>query len=436
MSTLSELQKKLQEESQGIMFPFSAATNAVNTTQQVYDSSTDGIMTMTGKKYIGPDAVIQYGTEEEGFPRQLKQIEAPMLPQVSNLPPQGTGIMELAPGASTPEPTDPVVEQPAVDPCPPGYQLVNGVCQQVAQQKPDEPRERFVPTYDTAPGFTNKQQLNFYSNLYENGEVDSNNYYGVNNLITKDGSSLSFNFSNLENLKSKTPGVGFISNLIKVNGSSVNMKGQMKFLLENNLATSDIDMKLLDPISLNKRPEDTILTLNENGQSFIENIDNVNNALYSKDDFGNIKGKGLFNFLGNKYGAGGIGLSSKEMNSLVVDLAAQYNSASAQYLLNTKNPELGFNKGGSFYHLNKLGYAKQYDITKFSKAVQEQYNEARKDDVTAPEDYKIETKDDGKTVEERVKDSKTALEKNKERFSKTSDGRTNYKEGVGFTKGR
>ena len=313
---------------------------------------------------------------------------------------------------------------------------MNGVCQQVAQRKPDETSEWSVPTYDTAPGFTNKQQLNFYSNLYENGEVDSNNYYGVNNLITKDGSSLSFNFSNLENLKSKTPGVGFISNLIKVNGSSVNMKGQMKFLLENNLATSDIDMKLLDPISLNKRPEDTILTLNENGQSFIENIDNVNNALYSKDDFGNIKGKGLFNFLGNKYGSGGIGLSPKEMNSLVVDLAAQYNSASAQYLLNTKNPELGFNKGGSFYHLNKLGYAKQYDITKFSKAVQEQYNEARKDDVTAPEDYKIETKDDGKTVEERVKDSKTALEKNKERFSKTSDGRTNYKEGVGFTKGR
>jgi len=131
MSTLSELQKKLQQESQGIMFPFSAATNAVDTTQQVYDSSTDGIMTMTGKKYVGPDAVIQYGTEEEGFPRQLKQIEAPMLPQVSNLPPTGTGIMELAPGASTPEPisTDPVVEQPAVDPCPPGYQLINGVCQ-------------------------------------------------------------------------------------------------------------------------------------------------------------------------------------------------------------------------------------------------------------------------------------------------------------------
>jgi len=406
MSTLSELQKKLQQESQGIMFPFSAATSAVNTTQQVYDSSTDGIMTMTGKKYVGPDAVIQYGTEEQGFPRQLKQIEAPMLPQVSNLPPQGTGIMESSAGTSTPEPTDPVVEQPAVDPCPPGYRLVNGVCQQVAQQKPDEPREKFIPTYDTAPGFSNKERLNFYSNLYENGGVDSNNYYGLNNLITKDGNSLSFNFSNLESLKdknkfTKNTGLGTISNLVNVNGSSVNMKGQMKFFLENNLATSNIDMKLLDPISLNKRPEDTILTLNENGQSFIENIDNVNNALYNKDDFGNIKGKGLFNFLGTKYGSGGIGLNSKEMNSLIVDLAAQYNSASAQYLLNTKNPELGFNKGGSFYHINKLGYGKQYDINKFSKAVQEQYNEEFKKDEKFKKDKEILFKQSVETTKDK-----------------------------------
>jgi hypothetical protein len=73
MSTLSELQKKLQQESQGIMFPFSAATSAVNTTQQVYDSSTDGIMTMTGKKYTGPNAVVNMVQKAQGYPRQLKQ---------------------------------------------------------------------------------------------------------------------------------------------------------------------------------------------------------------------------------------------------------------------------------------------------------------------------------------------------------------------------
>jgi len=140
MSTLSELQKKLQQESQGIMFPFSAATSAVNTTQQVYDSSTDGIMTMTGKKYTGPNAVVQYGTEAQGYPRQLKQIEAPMLPQVSNLPPQGTGIVENAPGTTVPDPiTETPVEQPVVNPCPSGYRLVNGVCQLIPQRNDDEP---------------------------------------------------------------------------------------------------------------------------------------------------------------------------------------------------------------------------------------------------------------------------------------------------------
>jgi len=139
MSTLSELQKKLQQESQGIMFPFSAATPAVNTTQQVYDSSTDGIMTMTGKKYIGPNAVIQYGTQEQGYPRQLKQIEAPMLPQVSNLPPAGTEIIENAPGTPITAPFEPSPEAPAVNPCPSGYRLVNGVCQLIPQRNDDEP---------------------------------------------------------------------------------------------------------------------------------------------------------------------------------------------------------------------------------------------------------------------------------------------------------
>lgn len=184
MSTLSELQKKLQEESQGIMFPFSAATNAVNTTQQVYDSSTDGIMTMTGKKYVGPDAVIQYGTEEEGFPRQLKQIEAPMLPQVSNLPPQGTGIMELAPGASTPEPipTDPVVEQPAVDPCPSGYKLVNGVCQLI--QIRDDNRENLKSKTLEEKGYT--KVLDKFTGSSQAGGMNSikmqelENKYGAN----------------------------------------------------------------------------------------------------------------------------------------------------------------------------------------------------------------------------------------------------------------
>ena len=96
MSALSDLQKKLEQEAQGIMFPFSAKTPTIDTKQEVYNSATDGIMTMQGQKYVGPDSVIQYGSEEEGFARQLKQIEAPMLPQFdeTQFPKAGEGIVQ------------------------------------------------------------------------------------------------------------------------------------------------------------------------------------------------------------------------------------------------------------------------------------------------------------------------------------------------------
>ena len=146
MSALSDLQKKLEQEAQGIMFPFSASAANVSTTQNVYDSATDGIMTMQGQKYVGPDAVIQYGTEEQDFQRQLKQIEAPMLPQFDStqFPQAGEGIMQTPPSASA-TPTTPVeLETPAIDPCPPGFRFdtVKKVCVPIEQpqdKKDDKP---------------------------------------------------------------------------------------------------------------------------------------------------------------------------------------------------------------------------------------------------------------------------------------------------------
>ena len=141
MSALSDLQKKLEQEAQGIMFPFSANANTVSTTQNVYDSATDGIMTMQGQKYVGPDAVIQYGTEEQDYQRQLKQIEAPMLPQFdeTQFPKAGEGIMQTPTPAPTP-PTTPVEpEAPAIDPCPPGfkYDPIKKMCVPIEQPKGD-----------------------------------------------------------------------------------------------------------------------------------------------------------------------------------------------------------------------------------------------------------------------------------------------------------
>ena len=144
MSALSDLQKKLEQEAQGIMFPFSAKTPTVDTKQKVYNSATDGIMNMQGKKYVGPDAVIQYGSEEEGFARQLKQIEAPMLPQfdADQFPKAGEGIVQTPVTVTPPtvEPVQPVEpEQPAFDPCPAGFKFDPQLqrCVPIEKQKSD-----------------------------------------------------------------------------------------------------------------------------------------------------------------------------------------------------------------------------------------------------------------------------------------------------------
>ena len=141
MSALSDLQKKLEQEAQGIMFPFSASAANVSTTQNVYDSATDGIMTMQGQKYVGPDAVIQYGTEEQDYQRQLKQIEAPMLPQFdeTQFPKAGEGIMQTPTPAPTPPTTPAEPEAPAIDPCPPGFEYdpVKKMCVPIEQPKGD-----------------------------------------------------------------------------------------------------------------------------------------------------------------------------------------------------------------------------------------------------------------------------------------------------------
>ena len=104
----------------GIMSP------SVQTEQQVYDSATDGIMTVSNQKYIGPKATITYGTAEQGFPRMLREIEQGELPQFdqTTFPKQGEGI--VAPPSTTPPPpittpVEPTPEEPSIDPCPPGF---------------------------------------------------------------------------------------------------------------------------------------------------------------------------------------------------------------------------------------------------------------------------------------------------------------------------
>jgi len=144
MSALSDLQKKLEKESQGIMFPFSAKIPTVDTTQQVYNSATDGIMNMQGKKYVGPDSVIQYTPEGQ---RQLKEIEKGMLPQFDQeqFPDVGQGKVENRGGTTPlPTPTPPVKtepEAPAIDPCPVGFKFDPQLQRCVAIPQPKSDRQ-------------------------------------------------------------------------------------------------------------------------------------------------------------------------------------------------------------------------------------------------------------------------------------------------------
>ena len=137
----NKLSDILEQESTGIMFPFRAGVKSVKTEQQVY-TPTDGIMNVKGEAYAGPNAVITYGTEEQGFPRQLKEIEKGMLPRFdqTQFPDIGKGKIETTrPGISTTPPPTTEPDKPIMDPCPPGFKLdpVKKICVPIVQPKSD-----------------------------------------------------------------------------------------------------------------------------------------------------------------------------------------------------------------------------------------------------------------------------------------------------------
>jgi hypothetical protein len=138
----NKLSDILEQESSGIMFPFRAGVKSVKTEQQVY-TPTDGIMNVKGEAYAGPNAVITYGTEEQGFPRQLKEIEKGMLPRFdqTQFPDIGKGKIETTrPGIPTTPPPTTEPDKPIMDPCPPGFKLdpVKKICVPIQQPKGDD----------------------------------------------------------------------------------------------------------------------------------------------------------------------------------------------------------------------------------------------------------------------------------------------------------
>ncbi len=176
----------------GIMSP------SVQTEQQVYDSATDGIMTVSNQKYIGPKATITYGTAEQGFPRMLREIEQGELPQFdqTTFPKQGEGI--VAPPSTTPPPpittpVEPTPEVPEVDPCPPGfkYDPVKKMCVPIVVQEDGDDGPQFINTPrnigDTA------QALGQITNvLKEQGATQDGTYQDDVNYTIDNSTRLSF----------------------------------------------------------------------------------------------------------------------------------------------------------------------------------------------------------------------------------------------------
>ena len=188
---LSDILKKYGDSTatEGIMFP-SAGVQSTSTEQQVYDSTTDGIMTVTGQQYSlptykGPTATVQYGGEEAGYPRMLRQIEQGELPQFKqeDFPKQGEGIVTPpTPPITMPVDPTPDPDPTPIDPCPSGYKLVNGVCQPIQQDRGGRPTEE--PMF--GPGKTPFQNVQFANNIIFGSDGNEQfNYYKDNQIVAK-----------------------------------------------------------------------------------------------------------------------------------------------------------------------------------------------------------------------------------------------------------
>ena len=245
MSTLSDLQKKLQQESEGIMFPFrtSAPSTTVKTTQPVLDTATDGIMSITGEKYIGPDSVIQYSPEGQ---RQLKEIEKGMLPQFdqTQFPDIGKGKVEDRGGtAPIPPITTPVEpKQPAFDPCPEGFKFDPQLQRCVPIEQPKSDRQTTITNPPRNIGST----ANALDNIAK-AAIDQKLHtkYGEDITIKIDNSSVLSKLGPLGKLMDDIFVKGIADNRLKEFGRFTDLPTDGIDIIQNRDGTFDVKMNQL-----------------------------------------------------------------------------------------------------------------------------------------------------------------------------------------------
>ena len=195
----TKLSDILNQESSGIMFPFKTAVKSVKTEQQVY-TPTDGIMNVTGRAYQGPDATITYGSEEQGYPRQLKEIEKGMLPQFdqTQFADKGEGKIETSTPAVLPVTTETKAEpdKPIMDPCPVGFKLdpIKKICVPIEKTKSDRQTGPTNPPRNIGPIANSIEQVSkAFNKLKDTGGIYAD---GFKDLVTLeiDNSSILSNF--------------------------------------------------------------------------------------------------------------------------------------------------------------------------------------------------------------------------------------------------
>jgi len=326
---LSDVLKKYGDSTatEGIMFP-SAGVQSVTTEQQVYDSTTDGIMTVTGQQYSlptykGPTATVQYGGEEAGYPRMLRQIEQGELPQFKqeDFPKQGEGITQTPPSSEITLPFEPTPDPTPVDPCPSGYKLVNGVCQPIQQDRGGRPPEE--PMF--GPGKTPFQNIEFANNILSEGNQNYD-YYKNNKIVDVNfiggGVRTSEAEADLQNYFSTigtSPGTD-ISDISKLDDST----------FFSYLESSGLDKKYKSTIA--EFNLSNIVNKPEAGTSLFPGVDALM-ALAEKDMI-----KGAI----NTYNNAGLTTTIKVDGRMYQTGTAEYNAALKNALDNNLNFTLGF----------------------------------------------------------------------------------------------
>jgi len=191
----TKLSDILNQESSGIMFPFKTAVKSVKTEQQVY-TPTDGIMNVTGRAYEGPNATITYGSEEQGYPRQLKEIEKGILPQFdqTQFADKGKGKIETpTPTPTLPfEPSEP--DKPIMDPCPIGFKLdpIKKICVPIEKTKSDKQTGPDNPPRNIGPMANAVSQV--ADAIKEQGGLYKDGQFKDKVTLTIDNSSILSNF--------------------------------------------------------------------------------------------------------------------------------------------------------------------------------------------------------------------------------------------------